>query len=262
MKSTSWLWRSAGLIGLLSACLFVFGFIYAVADYYGPKLASSTGAPSGPGKEQDARDGGKLQIVALGDSLTRGTGDETGKGYVGNVKEILEKQSEKPVFLLGNFSVNGYRTDQLLKDLETKAGVPDAIAKANVILLTIGANDLFKPGAEEIDPSVVVTRIPDALERLEQILQKLAKLNPNADIVYVGLYNPFADLDDTGQTSLVVQRWNDAAFKVTNRYDHMTLVPTFDLFQRHLQKYLYTDHYHPNKEGYKRIAERIVQTLQ
>ncbi len=31
-----------------------------------------------------------LSIVALGDSLTRGTGDETGKGYVGYVVDELK----------------------------------------------------------------------------------------------------------------------------------------------------------------------------
>ena len=34
---------------------------------------------------------GTLQIVSLGDSLTRGVGDKEGIGYVGRMKEDLQK---------------------------------------------------------------------------------------------------------------------------------------------------------------------------
>ena len=33
-----------------------------------------------------------MTVVALGDSLTRGTGDDTGKGYVGLVTENLKER--------------------------------------------------------------------------------------------------------------------------------------------------------------------------
>ncbi len=35
---------------------------------------------------------GMLQIVSLGDSLTRGVGDKEGIGYVGRMKEDLQKR--------------------------------------------------------------------------------------------------------------------------------------------------------------------------
>jgi lysophospholipase L1-like esterase len=41
----------------------------------------------------------------------------------------------------------------------------------------------------------------------------------------------------------------------------MVLVPTYDLFELNANKYLYSDHFHPNQDGYERIAERIVQIM-
>ena len=40
-------------------------------------------------------DVGAFSLVALGDSLTRGTGDDSGKGYVGVLKEAFEKRHDR-----------------------------------------------------------------------------------------------------------------------------------------------------------------------
>lgn len=268
MKSSRLLWGSVGIIALLTTCLFVFGLIYAVKEILYPIPVKSADSAAGQEITNNPLAKDKIQIVTLGDSLTRGTGDQTGKGYVTNVKEMLEEVMDKPVYVIGNFSVNGYRTDQLLKDLETKSTVVDTLKQANLIMLTIGGNDIFQLARNELDltteinPVALYERLPEATKRLDQILTRLARLNPKATIIYVGLYNPFLDMDETGKSSLVIEEWNDKAFKIVNRYPNMTLVSTFDLFEIHHNKYLYSDHFHPNKEGYERIAERIVQALE
>ncbi|UJF36104.1 SGNH/GDSL hydrolase family protein [Paenibacillus hexagrammi] len=59
-----------------------------------------------------------------------------------------------------------------------------------------------------------------------------------------------------------MQDWNDRVFTYTNRYSNMVLVPTYDLFEQNLLKYISSaDHFHPNGDGYERIADRIVQIL-
>ncbi|MGO4274197.1 lipase, partial [Paenibacillus sp. TAF58] len=77
-----------------------------------------------------------------------------------------------------------------------------------------------------------------------------------------GLYHPFLELDPKKEGSLIVQRWNNSVFEMMNRYPHMAIVPTYDLFEQNLIKYLSSaDHFHPNGDGYERIADRIVQIL-
>lgn len=272
LKSSRFLWRSVGTLALLATLLFVSGFIYAVKDILYPQASDLSLAPVEPTPNNELAAGDKIQIVALGDSLTRGTGDQQGKGYVGRVKEQLEKEMKKPVYVLANYSVNGYTTDQLLQDILKRSEVPASIAKADVVLLTIGGNDLFgfatangrpfENGQAELSPDEVRKRMPEAVARLSQILDKIAELNPRATIIYVGLYNPFRDIDSTGEASLVIDEWNREAFKIANKHPNMIVVPTHDLFEKNLLKYLYSDHFHPNQDGYQRIADRIMQVLE
>ena len=61
----------------------------------------------------------------------------------------------------------------------------------------------------------------------------------------MGLFNPFLDLDETLATSLAIAQWNDAAYAFMHTNPNMILVPTADLFEKNLSKYIYTDHFHP-----------------
>src|SRR5699024_317153 len=50
-----------------------------------------------------------LKITTLGDSLTKGVGDETdNSGYVGLIEDNLENEID-----IDNFGISGYRSDQL-----------------------------------------------------------------------------------------------------------------------------------------------------
>lgn len=310
MRSSRWLWRTVGLSALLSTILCVVGFAYAVNQIMFPKsaLSDNTGEVSQPVEQQPKQDAWEakqqIRIVALGDSLTAGTGDLTGKGYVGQVRDKLEQQLGKPVFVYNNFAIPGFRTYDLLKDWDAKtADLEKSLGDADLVLLTIGGNDLFEGGTgifdsqggqdtqgatvpqgttdssqgsqgtspqtsqgtpdtgEGFNPAAAAQRIPEALKRLEQVFDRVSKANPGARIMYVGLYHPFLDLDANRAGVPVIQVWNTGAFELASRYPNITIVPTYDLFQVNLNKYLYTDHFHPNQQGYERIAQRIVDIL-
>ncbi|MEK3917417.1 GDSL-type esterase/lipase family protein [Paenibacillus sp. FSL H7-0331] len=273
MFSTRFLWRTVGLAALLSTLICVFGFVYAINQIMYPKLAANNDfaipVEVVKPKESPLASKDKIQIVALGDSLTAGTGDLSGRGYVGQTKEKLEQQLGKPVYILNNFAIPGFRTYDVLKDMDAKKDIGTSLSQADLILLTVGGNDLFEggqgvlstTGEEGFNPKAAEERMPEALQRLEQILDRVAKLNPTATIAYVGLYHPFLDMDPKREGILTVQKWNAAAFEIAHRYPNIVVVPTSDLFELNLGKYLYTDHFHPNQDGYERIAERIVQIV-
>jgi lysophospholipase L1-like esterase len=275
LLSTRFLWRSVGLAALLSTIVCVFGFVYAFNQIIFPKAVISNDLPASDQAVKPVQSSliakEKIQIVALGDSLTAGTGDLSGRGYVGMTREKLEKQLGKPVFIFNNFAIPGFRTYDLLKDMDAKKDMGTAISQADLILLTIGGNDLFEGGqgimdgksAEEgFNAKAAEERMPEALQRLEQIIDRVAKLNPNAVICYVGLYHPFLDIDTKREGAASIQKWNSAAFEIAHRYPNIVVVPTYDLFELNLNKYLYTDHFHPNQDGYDRISDRIVQAVQ
>lgn len=269
LKSAQVLWRIAGFTALLATVLFIVGFALAADQIWFPKAAD--GAPiqsSSPTPTSGIDQADKLQIVALGDSLTVGTGDNLGKGYVGRAREKLERELGKPVYILNNLAIPGYRTDQVLRDLALSK-TQDAIADADLVLLTIGGNDLFAGGeglfgAESefaFNPEAARARMTSALGNMDKTLAAIHQANPDALVLYVGLYHPFLDLDLEQEGSLIVQQWNDSVFAMLNRYPNAVLVPTYDLFALHLNKYLSADHFHPNGDGYERIAERIAQIV-
>ncbi|MNI32526.1 Spore germination lipase LipC [compost metagenome] len=270
MKTSKIIWGIMGTVAVISTLLFIVGFAYASNQILFPKKTAIAEPVSTPvvnkDKVTEAKD--KLQIVALGDSLTAGTGDLAGKGYVGRVKEKLETQMGKPVFVINNFAVPGYTTTQLLADVK-KQQTQSAMKEADIILFTIGGNDLFEggeglftgEGQDEFNPQAAVVRIAPAIDRVEQIITEVNKVNPDAVVLYVGLYHPYLDMDPKKEGSLIVQKWNDSVFAIMNRYPNMIVVPTYDLFERNLMKYLFTDHFHPNQDGYERIADRIAQIM-
>jgi lysophospholipase L1-like esterase len=270
LKTSRILWVTIGVTASLSTLLFIGGFLYASNQILFPQATSGEMIISKPAEQKDKLIEGKdkLQIVALGDSLTAGTGDATGKGYVGQLRDKLEQQTGKPVFVLNNLAIPGYTTKEVLTDLGLKK-TKDALAEANIILLTIGGNDIFQGGAgifngtdlQEFNAKAAEDRMGPALTNVNAILTQLNQANPHAVIFYIGLYHPFSDLDPKREGDLVVQKWNSSVFAMTNRYPNMVLVPTYDLFERNLLKYLSTDHFHPNQDGYARIAERIAQIL-
>ncbi|WP_349655000.1 GDSL-type esterase/lipase family protein [Paenibacillus sp. G2S3] len=275
LNDSKWTWRTVSLISIVTTIILIVGLVYAVRDIIYPVgEASGTNLPqqtAAPATETVK----KLKVVALGDSLAKGTGDNSGDGFV---KRMVSGLSAKgiEVELLGNMGINGLTTTGLQSKLD-EDGVDYALHLANVILLSIGGNDLFKDsnilqnsGAlqsesttdQELTPESLLAALPEAAGRLGKILEKINEINPNAQIYYMGLYNPFGDIPDLLLPgNQAVAKWNNAAMDIINKHSNMTLVPTFDLFNKHLDKYLSTDHFHPNGDGYQRIGERFIQAI-
>jgi lysophospholipase L1-like esterase len=203
---------------------------------------------------------GKM-ILALGDSLTRGTGDEAGKGYVGYLIDQLQEKSEEEISFL-NLGVKGYRSDQLLDLVKQKATHRQA-KNADTILITIGGNDLFQSGQTLMEfNQTTINKLKEAyLNNLQEIITELRLVNKKATIYVVGLYNPFINYENADLTTKVVREWNFDTSILLDEDNHAVFVPTFDLFQLKMKDYLYTDQFHPNSEGYKLIAERVASLI-
>ncbi|WP_297988557.1 SGNH/GDSL hydrolase family protein [Anoxybacillus sp.] len=239
--------------------LWIFGLIVTIQDQFFYEASSSTKqieATNSNSKQKDA-----LSIVALGDSLTRGTGDETGKGYVGHVMDELKRRTDKQIQFT-NLAIKGQRSAQLIEQLKQKE-VQRQIKEADIILMTIGGNDLFRGGEalRDLSTTQIEKEKKKFIEQLNTIFLLIRKINENAPVFYIALYNPFNDLDNGKETSAIVRNWNYAASEVAAQYKSIICVPTYDLFELQVNDYLYTDKFHPNKEGYKRMGERVAALI-
>ncbi|ANY68944.1 GDSL family lipase [Paenibacillus sp. BIHB 4019] len=270
MRSSKRLGIMIGACSLLITILMLVGIGYAIKDQLFPSVSVQPQVTALP--EQTAEKN-QLRIVAIGDSLTKGVGDSAGGGYVKQVVDSLAADPDKQAELVNNLGISGLRADQLAENLKTDKGIAYALQQANVILLTIGGNDLFQSlqgaqdsnGTAAAEPNMSLAQVEKGLEeglkRLDNVLSELHRINPEARVIYIGLYNPFFDVKELRDGSLEVQKWNEKAYDMLHEYSNMTMVPTFDLFEERIGSYLSSDHFHPNHEGYKQIAQRVVQAL-
>ncbi|WP_160719111.1 SGNH/GDSL hydrolase family protein [Bacillus sp. USDA818B3_A] len=250
--------RTITAVGILFCLLWVVGLGWAVGEYYAgkPEEVPDTNTTS---KKVENKEG--LSIVALGDSLTRGTGDETGKGYVGDLTDEIKEKTKKPVQLT-NLGINGQRSDQLRKQVQ-QTEVARQIQKADMVLVTIGGNDLFRGGQGLTDySSANIAKIEKQyLANLKFIFEQIRKNNKTANVFFIGLYNPFIEMDQGKEMSKVVRHWNYDSAEVSAAFPKIIFVPTFDLFELKVNDYLYSDKFHPNSKGYRLIAERVASLL-
>ncbi|MHA4045824.1 SGNH/GDSL hydrolase family protein [Bacillus cereus] len=247
------------LITIASFCLFAYGFVSGVNDVLNPKASNLIKKTDVVAKEKKKT--GTLQIVSLGDSLTRGVGDKEGIGYVGRMKEDLQKDYKQKIALT-NLAVSGAKMPDLLKQIESN-GAQYSIKQADVIVLTIGGNDLF-PGWESLGKIDLETYRPDTetfQNEAKKIIEEIRKLNTDSPIFWLGLYNPFEDVEDLKGSSNIVVDWNASLEKLALNDKNVYITPTFDLFQNRGKDLLYSDYFHPNEVGYTYMAERLVQNV-
>ncbi|MCA1030374.1 SGNH/GDSL hydrolase family protein [Bacillus timonensis] len=207
----------------------------------------------------------ELKIVGIGDSLTEGIGDTTKNGgYLFFLEDYLVNEKTIKTVDTKNFGVKGHKTTDLLKRLKNNE-IKGSIAEADIVIITIGGNDMMKVTKENIFNLSFETfedEQEDYGDRLNDILEEIRGLNTTCEIVLVGLYNPFYSfLDLLNELNLVVQTWNNKSIEVLSQYEGTTFVPVDDIFISSEEKLLYKDEFHPNTRGYELIAKRIFDTI-
>lgn len=204
-----------------------------------------------------------IYITAIGDSLTKGVGDSTNQGgYIGILDKTINHTDKIVEF--NNFGKSGNRTDQLLKRLENPE-VIDSIAKSDIVLVTIGANDIMLVVKENIT-NLVYTKFVDERNqfegRLDEIIESIENINLNTHIYILGFYNPFQKyFPEVEELNEIVDDWNETGQLVTNEHENATFVPIKDLFDHAEIELFADDHFHPNKSGYQLMAERVLDYL-
>jgi len=207
----------------------------------------------------------EIKIVSVGDSLTEGVGDSTNRGgYVPYLKEMLKLDRGVKDAEIDNFGVKGNRSDQLLKKLGTKK-VKEAVKEADIIIVTIGGNDVMKVVRENF-ASLTLGAFENQKRIFEQNLQdvinKVRKDNKHSAIVLVGLYNPFntwfANINEINE---IIEDWNEGSKRILAEYPYTYFVNIEDIFLEGGEDILYTDYFHPNDKGYELMAGRVHETL-
>ncbi|WJE14214.1 GDSL-type esterase/lipase family protein [Halobacillus sp. ACCC02827] len=195
------------------------------------------------------------RIVALGDSLTYGIGDDSGQGYVENLKQWFETNGED--VKVDNYGIPDQQTDGMLTQMNDPE-VLKSLQKADYILLFIGTNDLIESNGgdlSEINKEAIAAGKKDYVKNLKSILKTVRGSNGDAPILFLGLYNPYPN---NGKIDEIIKEWNSTSKGLIDSYTGITFVETNDLFEEKTTR-IFSDELHLNEKGYERLTKRIIQ---
>jgi lysophospholipase L1-like esterase len=224
---------------------------------------------------------GPVTMVALGDSLTQGDGDESGRGYPGR---LLDKVNEtRPGSTMTNLGQSGWNSDALINgDQGLESQLDRAIVelqaatsqgRAAVALVWIGSNDLwylYEYGGEGSDEGDA----QDAEHFSANIDMILAKLRATGAGVVVALLDdqsqrPIAlkgeaftaiTKDELSRMSLQAIKYNEIIRQRAAQHGALTVdFYNTDIFVNPAT--LYDDGNHPNPAGHDAIAQKWYEAL-
>jgi lysophospholipase L1-like esterase len=246
-------WYVPAGAALIGAAVFAYGF-YSFAR-------GQTGTPvnmASPARVDATAPKGTIAPIILGDSLARGTGDESGIGIGGRFLEALRRRKIASRDAV-NLAINGARTADLLQQLDSH-NVRQLLGQSNVIIVSIGGNDLWGDNnwrnAPPGDPRAVMNSV---LDRVTRAVKAVRAANPNARIFVIGLYNPFFNTPFGRALTPFVNDWNAKLIERFASDPNLVVVQTSDLFN--WRDRLSFDRFHPGNEGYAMIARRIADTF-
>lgn len=252
------LWYLPALLAVIAGGLLAAGFALALRGATGDPLGEPPPAPAGAAP---AKAPGKRLVLVLGDSLSHGTGDPSGRGYATDVVEALRRRG--PVESV-SLAVAGVESSDVLALVES-ANVKSLAASADLILLSVGGNDLSHSFGRAGAPTEALTAVTASraqfARNLRRILETLRASNPSAPIRLVGLYQPFSGAGREARIGAsMILSWNAVAAETALGFAGASTVPVFDLFEGRADR-LASDRFHPNRAGYRAIADRVIQSL-
>ncbi|MBI5944375.1 MAG: hypothetical protein HY864_08410 [Chloroflexi bacterium] len=223
---------------------------------------------------------GPVTLVALGDSLTQGDGDDSGRGYPGRLLEMVN--TVRPDSTLVNLGQSGWSSDALISgdqgiDSQLTRAVAAVTAAASqgrnpVALVWIGSNDLwylyeFGEGSAENDQldadrfsanmDAILGQLTDAGAR---VIVAMLDDQTKRPVAVQGEAFVSITPDEMERMSAHINWYNEIIAQKAEQYGALT-VSFFgtDIFTN--PDTLYYDGNHPNQAGYNVIAQMWFEVL-
>ena len=213
-------------------------------------LTVALGASAAPSRSVD--------VVLLGDSLARGTGDESGKGIAGRLGSELETRGIAHVHAT-NLGVNGATTSEVATRLRAK-DTRAAVGRANVIVLSMGANDVRKEFRYGQSARSVFAVIDEVLANIDGVVAELHRINPDARIFILGAYAPVQQERASVLLAPLVTMW-DATLVARFADDPLVDVVRLSDIVNRPERLSRIDSFHPGGDAYQEAAQRIAELI-
>ena len=211
-----------------------------------------------------------MKLVAIGDSLTEGVGDDTHNGgYVPLLASGLDDVCHFRSIETKNYGKSGNRTTQVTARIQESKDIQKGLKNADAIVITIGANDLLKVAKDNIFKNLSVETFTkprdEYIKNITTMYQEIRKYNPTCPIYQLGIYNPFYfNFKDITELQSIIDLWNQTTMEFVGQEKNVHFVPINDLIykgnedgekQSDVNNLLSeADSFHPNNTGYQIIA--------
>jgi lysophospholipase L1-like esterase len=246
-----------------------------------PPLVDETSVPNISFPPASALPPGPVTLVALGDSLTQGDGDDTGRGYTGRLLDMINEI--RPGSSLSNLGQSGWNSDALINGDQGIAGqlgravdelnTAKSQGRAAVALIWIGSNDLWYlyeyggDGSDEGDSQDAVHfagNMDLILTSLRstgaQVLIALLDDQSKRPVALKGEAFTSITADELGRMSLQASRYNEIISEKAAQYGALTVdFYSTDIFTNPAT--LYDDGNHPNSAGYDIVSQKWFDVL-
>lgn len=230
-----------------------------------------------------AQEATPFNYVAIGDSLTEGVGDTTNQG--GFVPLLTQSLTDTYDYQVtdSNYGVSGNTSKQILQRMQEKTDIQKSLAKADMMTLTVGGNDVMaviRKNLTSLSVSSFTKTAKSYQKRLRQIIELARADNEDLPIYILGIYNPFyLNFPDMTEMQEIVDNWNDATESVTEEYDNVYFVPINDELYKGINgeegivstsgdqttvinDALFSgDHFHPNNIGYQIMSDVTMEKI-
>lgn len=257
------IWNIILFISILSAIIFSVSVIISAKITNVTKIEEKTVENSELEKKNEStfsQAGDTYKILVLGDSLAKGTGDETGSGFAQEFAKTWSAQTNRKAET-SNMAINGDVSSGIL-NLVQQEEILKSIELSDLIFISIGGNEVkeFQSNRKDANAEDVKIVQDKYLNNLKEIMNLIQSKNKKCKIVFIGLYNPFGE--EISQKNLkILHEWNYKTEELISSYPSVVFIPTYDLFKYNLDNYLAKDRFHPNSKGYKAIANRILEVF-
>ncbi len=199
----------------------------------------------------------KVEIVAIGDSLTHGQGDPE-EGFVTILERKLNRDSQDKVYHFNNLGVPGQPAEGVMEQLSTPE-VSSMVGEADYMTLYIGTNDILQANDDNflpIDEEGLNKELKRYRQDLIRIVESIREKNADVHIAFIGIYDPNPQV---GNVNPYVVKWNEVIQEVQTEFNNTSFISTDDLFKDKPKEEYFSDGLHLNHKGYELLAKRIAE---
>jgi lysophospholipase L1-like esterase len=256
------IWYVIIVISSISAVFITAGFVeamhYTIGNTGGNTMTSVNNSLIDNSKKQ--KNDNSINILIIGDSIAKGTGDEKSKGIDKNLSEQLKNNTSKDI-VIENVGIDGYKSSDLLSELKN-TNIKNSIDAYDFIIVSIGGNDLREVQKQSgVLKEAVFRETKENYEKnFKDIFSEIRKSNKNAVIVCIGLYNPIESI--LIENTPYIDEWNKTTEDILKSDEKTIFISTFDIFKFNTGRFIAKDNLHPNSIGYQTISYLISKSVE